>query len=105
MKLIAKNLWKRFFGETFVSHATRILCDTGYRRNSLREGGERERGRSRPARLIVETIKGRGGKKGVVVMRVVGERGKYPHGSAERDLETAEMAASISAFRMLEVLI
>lgn len=53
----------------------------------------------------METIKGRGGKKGVVLMRVVGERGKYPHGSAERDLETAEMAASISAFRMLEVLI
>lgn len=102
MKLIAKNLWKRFFGETFVSHATRILCDTGYRRNSLREGGERERGRSRPDR---GNDKRKGGKKGVVLMRVVGERGKYPHGSAERDLETAEMAASISAFRMLEVLI
>lgn len=84
------------------------MTSTGYRRNSLRGGGEREDG---GGRLIVETIKGkrgRGGKKGGGGCNAGcwGRGGeKYPHGSAERDLETAEMAASISAFRMLEVLI
>lgn len=53
------------------------MTSTGYRRNSLRGGGEREDG---GGRLIVETIKGRRGRKGEkkgeeVVMRVVGEGG------------------------------
>lgn len=52
---------KRFFGETFVSHATRILCDTGYRRNSLREGGERE---EPPCSADRGNDKRKGGKKG-----------------------------------------